>query len=915
MRSLFLLLLVLLCLCVCSPVAIADYALPVQAITNSPPDAVTSYLGNRQAVPTTTVNISIQFIPTSGTINVVEIYDYSGTAGTAEAYSYYLRINNTTEYLINTTTLATSERVFTNSTLGISVNAGDFFEIKRVHPTWATNPLTNIVGGYVLITTTSNYGYALFGQGLTNSPADSVTNYLGILPNAPSATAGVSKIFIPTEGNLSKAYVNEYSGTAGTAEAYSYYVNINGTATLINTIAVAVSARFFDNSSLALPVYRGNYLEFKRIHPAWATNPLTNIVGGVAFVNTTETVGAHGYPIWVEALTSSPTDAQTVYFGNRPIAPSTTATTNKIYMRSPGVITRALIYGYAGTAGTAESWTMNVVKNNLSTYPISTVASGTNERIFLNRSLNIPVIAGDYFEIQSVQPTWATNPATSVYGGYLYKMYDGAPPVVSFTSNTTSGDSPLAVQFTDTSTTSITAWNWSAYNVENGTTLYFSTSANPVQTFNSGHWNVYLNVTNASSYSNTLGTYTISTNPTGGYTGFVQQDLWQDANYIQTFHFTNSETGLIVNNVTITVGSNDTYSTTNGTAYITLKGGIYLISFMSEGYNLRQTSFLIDEDKTHSIQLTPAVTPSSRQQNTWYNPHLVRFIAKDYAGQPVSDLTVYAQGQQSTASDNWILNLLGVDMTTTPMKNATLTGTTGSDGSIVFMMLESVQYKVNFTSAVKGVDEEVTLYPKEESYLVIVGTTAAGTAASNWGAGSASISRNLSANQSGTKLTFNLSYADPTSATTSIFFYIEDANRTPIYNTTQATNAYEFGYVIDPFVHGATYYYGYTAVSTVYGELSGNAIVTTHSRLLAPLEYLGWDTSWYIWITVICLICFAALFSGTTNVYGTLLLPFWSLFFGYIGWLDWCPWEFLVGVAILGTLAFISKMYARVSDG
>jgi hypothetical protein len=31
-----------------------------------------------------------------------------------------------------------------------------------------------------------------------------------------------------------------------------------------------------------------------------------------------------------------------------------------------------------------------------------------------------PVTVGDYVEIKSVQPTWATNPLTTTYGGYLY---------------------------------------------------------------------------------------------------------------------------------------------------------------------------------------------------------------------------------------------------------------------------------------------------------------------------------------------------------------------------------------------------------------------------------------------------------------------------------------------------------------
>jgi len=182
-------LLLLLLLLLVAPVS-ADYALQVQALTNSPADGATTYLGNRPAAPlaTTTETFSIR-IPTSGTINIAEIYDYSGTAGTAEAYSYYLRLNNATDYLINTTAVAANGRVFTNQSMGVVVAAGDTFEIKRVHPTWATNPLTNIVGGYVVVLCPSRDGVNPFQHRFSNSlfrrQTDSPGNYAGHKQNLP----------------------------------------------------------------------------------------------------------------------------------------------------------------------------------------------------------------------------------------------------------------------------------------------------------------------------------------------------------------------------------------------------------------------------------------------------------------------------------------------------------------------------------------------------------------------------------------------------------------------------------------------------------------------------------------------------------------------------------------------------------
>lgn len=127
-----------------------------------------------------------------------------------------------------------------------------------------------------------------------------------------------------------------------------------------------------------------------------------------------------GYTLHVQALTSSPGDGATVYFGQLPKAPVTSANISKVYIPKAGTIKAARIYVYSGTAGTNENWSLYIRLNNSSDTLIQTVGANTNERVFTNTSLNISVAAGDYIEIKGVQPTWATNPLTTIYGGYVY---------------------------------------------------------------------------------------------------------------------------------------------------------------------------------------------------------------------------------------------------------------------------------------------------------------------------------------------------------------------------------------------------------------------------------------------------------------------------------------------------------------
>jgi hypothetical protein len=141
---------------------------------------------------------------------------------------------------------------------------------------------------------------------------------------------------------------------------------------------------------------------------------------GEVYSHTHAAVGGFGYTLGVQALTSGPVDAATVYFGQLPKAPTTTASISKVYIRKAGTIKIAEIYCYSGTAGSSEAWSLYIRKNNSADTLIATLSVAASERLFSNTGLNIAVIAGDYIEIKGVQPTWVTNPLTTIYGGYIY---------------------------------------------------------------------------------------------------------------------------------------------------------------------------------------------------------------------------------------------------------------------------------------------------------------------------------------------------------------------------------------------------------------------------------------------------------------------------------------------------------------
>jgi hypothetical protein len=109
-----------------------------------------------------------------------------------------------------------------------------------------------------------------------------------------------------------------------------------------------------------------------------------------------------------------------MYWGSMIAVPSTTADRWRVYILKAGTIKAARIFSYAGTAGSAENWSMYIRKNNTTDTLIQTLAANTNARVWANDALNISVVAGDYIEIKEIQPAWATNPATVTRTGVVY---------------------------------------------------------------------------------------------------------------------------------------------------------------------------------------------------------------------------------------------------------------------------------------------------------------------------------------------------------------------------------------------------------------------------------------------------------------------------------------------------------------
>lgn len=107
----------------------------------NPADATTYYVGFSLTPGTSATNDAMK-VPATGTITRVMLHIYvNGSTGTTESVSQYIRVNNTTDVTIGTTTTYNAAHVTVDSgAVSQAVTAGDTIILKVVCPTWATNP-------------------------------------------------------------------------------------------------------------------------------------------------------------------------------------------------------------------------------------------------------------------------------------------------------------------------------------------------------------------------------------------------------------------------------------------------------------------------------------------------------------------------------------------------------------------------------------------------------------------------------------------------------------------------------------------------------------------------------------------------------------------------------------------------------
>jgi len=222
--------------------------------------------------------------------------------------------------------------------------------------------------------------------------------------------------------------------------------------------------------------------------------------------NTYYTVGSYSVNLTVTNLTGeSYSENKPNYITVNGVAPVASFTPSATSGTAPLSVT---FTDTSSNTPTIWSWSFrNVTGNNTETV-FSTIKNPTHSFGVGNYSIVMNASNSAGFDLSQV--TFINVSAAVV------------APVASFTPSATSGTAPLAVTFTDTSSNTPTAWNWSFRNVTgNNTQVWWSQVRNPPpMTFGVGNFSIVLNASNSAGYDISNQVTFINVTPVAPVAGF-----------------------------------------------------------------------------------------------------------------------------------------------------------------------------------------------------------------------------------------------------------------------------------------------------------------------------------------------------------------------------------------------------------
>jgi len=363
----------------------------------------------------------------------------------------------------------------------------------------------------------------------------------------------------------------------------------------------------------------------------------------------------------------------------------------------------------------------------------------------------------------------------------------------------------------------------------------------------------------------------------------------------------------LVNIPNATISLSDGQESTQNPVTFDVDYGVYTITTAASGYySTTQSAYVDVPGTTTATVLMTAIPPEptpAEQPN--YSPHSVRFLCVNDFNTPLQNVTIRAVYQESSSPVDWLWTWLGISEDV-QITETTLEGVTGIDGSVTFLMVDVIQYRITVTAPDLNMTKTFDIYPKEEQITIRFQTVATPGVRPAY---------DLTATEtSPDTIRLAFQYHDTTNATTSLAFTVANATSgETVYQKNFATFPGWANVTYDVNNEkGTSYRFGFQAQNTEFGPISAYKEITLKGDgLLVDLGFE--DRSWYQWIAIALIFLFAGAFSGSNVRQGAVLVPiFGGGLFWLIGWLPAAMAAPISAIGFLGVLLYMRKGEWRI---
>jgi len=394
--------------------------------------------------------------------------------------------------------------------------------------------------------------------------------------------------------------------------------------------------------------------------------------------------------------------------------------------------------------------------------------------------------------------------------------------------------------------------------------------------------------------------------------GQTRQNFFLSQNYNLTVYAKDMDTRFTITSFTAILDSTRVAETTTaGIVFNNVTYGIYPLEVSANGYYTNKQYVFVGQDTTQTVYLTKIENVSGGGAGMYFPPRSVEFKVQTLWGEPVEGVTVNATALETSGSSwSWLWKIMGAtEDIAAEIENGSMNGTTDTMGKISFMMIETVKYTITFTKPSESVNKSITVYPKDDHYLIIVGTKTF-IRDSEWYE-----NVNFTVGWSEINNThgyINMSYNDTSMETLSLTLYVNNTDDiqsivwSQYYSgTCNQTNAQ----VIVDKTDGKSFYVGFIADHITFGHspLEWNQVLKFQWFL-----DLGIPHSMCLHLSIAFLVFFACFFGATTAEVGAVFVSMFAWIFHFIGWLEVIDGPTTIFVLTLITaLAVLSYLTVR----